>query len=421
MSHRPSRWASGCTALVALLGITLGVALTIKKFGMTFQPCLHPGGGCAPGLSGTCEVVLTSPLSVIGGLPLSIAATGFYLVVLVVSLGLFRSRRFLFDVAWPVLQLLALTSVVVSVVLATYSLAILDAWCHLCGGLYLVSAMYAALMLLERRSEASVAGWQTWRERKSSRGEAMYLAAVGLVVAVGMQSLAWSLATNIVDREAGCVPPKPQPQFPAAPIRLGEIDPQYTVVAVLDPSCHHCKSEALALKSLLESPAEGPSVAVEIHLFPRAPSVCVPESFPPELTTADAASHDACVAVLSTYCVASQDPEVGFRWLQALMGLQEFGGPWFSRARVRALATREGLNAEALDRCIDTQTQIHEQVRANTQALLDYGVKQVPQVSLLEHTKAGVSVIYSRDTEQSATQLRAVIGQAFRTRGEQSP
>ncbi|MGB1016626.1 MAG: vitamin K epoxide reductase family protein, partial [Nannocystaceae bacterium] len=277
---------------------------------MLYQPCLNAGASCVPGLEVSCEQVLTSNLSMVGGLPLSIYGSGFYLGVVLCTLGMLRNSGFLLHVAGPVLLFASCASAFLSGVLAVYSIFVLDAWCPLCGGLYVVSLMLVGLILLELRSPEFVKSWEVWRER---RAEAIYLTAVAFIVSVGLASLSWSLATNFVDRNAGCEAPKPKLTFPVAPIVLGSSNPEFTLVVVLDPSCHFCAEEVEVLERLMgEHDITAPQLAIHIHLLPRARSTCIPKEFWPEFTSGAAGTHDACAATLTTYCVAEQRPDAVF-------------------------------------------------------------------------------------------------------------
>lgn len=359
-------------ALFGLLGLGVSGYLTVLKFAMTYTPCRVPGGCQVGGLG--CDDALRSAWSVVGGLPVSAWGSAVYLCITLLALGLLARRDFLRGCAVATLWILSLAAAAVSLVYATYAFLILGKPCPFCLSLYVVASVLVGAVAVARRAALPSVQFRlrhALRRRRASLVDAAFAAAMCLVVAAGVQSLAYHGLRHVVSQQDGC--PQVASSWPPASIRFGASDPEVILAVYLDPSCSACKRRYKELTAALRESPLPARVQVWVYLVPR--EVCDPMAFQSGYANADdrAISDHACLAAHAALCVEKLRPGAGLRMLDALFKLHDVGrsGPLFTTERVGNQAVLSGLEIDPDDadnelrRCIDTDQDVLAEITAH--------------------------------------------------------
>ena len=343
--RRPHRDLVGAVAIwgFALQGLVLSALLTLLKFRADVLCDDDSLGACPTGaLAGAsaCAAALSDPWAVVLGLPLSIYSAGFYLVVAVLALLVTVGdlRRWI----RPLLLLLAWIGLLVSVVLAIYSITALRTLCLYClflHGVHLGFFVAARLMnpwglpgalrqLLADRRALVVAG----------------LVLLALLTAISVQRNLYRRAARSSDGR-GLSP---------CEVRLGQLvdsnvvvasaePPRLMVALFLDFACPHCRADFeqwLALQAAAPWPIE-----LRIYQFPA--TSCDRAELAASAT--DISYHRSCDAARALHCMLEMgDPSRGLEMSAALFALQtpDAAPPYFSATRLAAVARSFGVAAD---------------------------------------------------------------------------
>lgn len=126
-----THWLPITASIVALVGLADSAYLTIKHFTNEPVPCSLIEG---------CEVVLTSPYAVIGGVPLAVLGAAAYFVAFSLAmLAAFGNR-----LAWTIFSIQAVLMAAFSVWLLYLQGAVIGAFCQFC----LISAVTSFLLFI---------------------------------------------------------------------------------------------------------------------------------------------------------------------------------------------------------------------------------------------------------------------------------
>lgn len=358
------RIGAGFCLLLGLVGAGLGVHLTRLKFQMLYTPCLSAYGGCRIG-GLDCDDALGSSMSIFLGLPISLWGTAFYLTTAVASAAALR-RDAWGGTAAHLLLCLAGFSVLVSMVLGTYTVLALTTACPFCLSLYAVSVLLlgGAFLVWRPPGAPHVPFDVVRRKRLADALDGVFGLAMVLVLATGLQSMVFNGLRNRVNAQDGC--PEPVAALPAPSIRVGVTEPQAILALFLDMTCTKCRSEfkkvGLALK-------EGKFPApVQLWIFHIPRQACDLEALPAYDRTDDNARADrACMAARAVECIEKLQPGAGFELIGGMFALhdnREEDTPLFTTERIGNKAVELGMEIDPDDednafvRCINHDTEV---------------------------------------------------------------
>ncbi len=364
----PPAWSLWLLAAASVLGLVLAALST------WIHHQASSGGGytsfCNVSATVNCDDVVTSRYGSLLGLPVSVWAIGFYLLVGVIARRAFGAASKERDQARADALALAVAGGVFSAYLALISLAVLQKICLLCMGLYVASALaLAAAVALGRPLSESLSRirsrWDRIRRRPALLGSAA-AAAVGFLLISGWLGAEtrltreqilradpkfydWYTSQPIVDvpREGG------QSEGPEdAPVRLVEFS---------DFECPHCGQAYATLKDVL--PRFGDRVRFTHHHFPLS-SDCN-DAIPQKGHT------HACAAAVAVECAAEQGR---FRpFVNLLFANQSALDP----ASIKGYAKQAGVDVPALETCM-TASAPAAHVAADVKLGKRIGVRSTP-------------------------------------------
>lgn len=343
--RRPHRDLVGALAIwsFALQGLVLSGLLTLLKFRADVLCDDDSLGACPTGAAAgasACAAALADPWAVVLGLPLSIYSAAFYLVLAVLALlvTVGELRRWL----RPTLLLLAWAGLLVSLVLATYSLVALRSLCLYCLFLHGVHlGVFVAARLMNPRGLAG-AGRELLADRRPR--VVAGLALLALVTAVSVQRNLYRRAARGGDAR----------ELSPCEVRLGQLvdtplvltshaPPRLIVALFLDFACPHCRADHEQWLAL-QAQAPGP-IELRIYQFPA--TSCDRAELAAGAT--DISLHRSCDAARALHCMLELgDPTRGLEISAALFALQsaDAAPPHFSATRLAAVAGDFGVAAD---------------------------------------------------------------------------
>lgn len=382
------RFSAGVGLVASLLGIGVGVHLTILKFKMVYTPCLSSTGGCqVGGLS--CGAALESTMSTLLGLPISLWGSAFYLATAALTATLLVRRESFGGTAAHVLLLFAYLGVVISGALAAYTAFVLPSPCPFCLALYAISALllWTAWTVRQPADAHAQRYRELLRERPADTVHCAFVALLVFVCGAGIQSLAYHGLRNRVDAQVGC--PKPKDPLPDATIKFGARDPGAIIAVFLDMSCPACRQEFRMLGRAVSGQNFGVPVQLWIYHTPR--QICDLDAFPGGYSKADpeARNADACLAARAVECMEKLSEGQGFWLIGGLFALQQKldDTPLFTPEKIADRAADRGLEIDPDDPrnvlydCIDTDTSVLDRITAHQRFAEDQGFK-VPTVAV---------------------------------------
>lgn len=117
--------------VVALLGFTDATYLTIEHYLNQIPPCAITG----------CETVLTSPYSVMAGIPVSLLGSIYYLIILVAMMVYFDTKK---EVVLRGTLIFTVAGLLSSIYFTAIQAFVLNAYCQYC----LLSALTSTLLFI---------------------------------------------------------------------------------------------------------------------------------------------------------------------------------------------------------------------------------------------------------------------------------
>lgn len=298
----PPRWATRLLAGGALAGIALGSVSTWVHYRVTSSHGAYTSF-CNVNATINCDTVVTSPHGLLLGVPVSVWAVGFYLVLLGLALragagaSQRRDRARADALAW------ALAGSSFSAYLAAISILVLKAVCLLCAGLYAVSllALGAAWAQASPVGEAIRRVLERWNavRRRPLLATAVAGTAVGVLALSGWLGAQTRLTREQVFRSS----PQFYDWYTNRPIIDTPIDGGYAqgpqdapirLVEFSDFECPHCAQAHMTLKDLL--PRYRDRVRFTYHHYPLS-SDCNP-------SMQQRGHEHACRAAVAADCAA---------------------------------------------------------------------------------------------------------------------
>ncbi|MBA3548093.1 MAG: hypothetical protein H0T76_16550 [Nannocystis sp.] len=383
------RFSAGVGLVASLLGVGVGVHLTLLKFKMVYTPCLSPTGGCqVGGLS--CGAALESTMSTLFGLPISLWGSAFYLATAALTASLLVCRESFGGTAAHILLLFACLGVAISGALAAYTAFVLPSPCPFCLALYAISALllWTAWTVRQPRDTHALRYRELLRDRPADAVHCAFVALLVFVCGAGIQSLAYHGMRHQVDAQVGC--PKPKDPLPDATIKFGARNPAAIIAVFLDMSCPACRREFRMLAKTVSGQKFPVPVQLWIYHTPR--QTCDLDAFPGGYRKADpeARNADACLAARAVECMEKLSAGQGFWLIGGLFALQEKidpNTPLFTPERIADRAADRGLEIDPDDPrnvlydCIDTDATVLNRITTHQRFAEDEKFK-VPTVAV---------------------------------------
>lgn len=349
-ARRPLPRALGIAlAVIAATGLAISVWLThVRKLVLLGA---EAGALCAIDDWLDCRTVLASAYATIGGVPLSVFATWFYLVTGVLAvLGLRENIFRLPRSPGAVLFVLYAAATALSVVLAVLSAASLASLCPLCASLYALNMIGLFLALRGIQATGETLGEAVERERSywSARPGAVLRFAVAALVGLPLV-----LAASRVSAPDG--------ELCELIASTPNEDPLHLAI-FSDFQCPHCQ----ALHRALRGVRDNPDVVLELRHFPLE-AECNPR-------VSRTRSRGACLQARAAICANADGRvlELSDRLFEA--GPTDVGG-------LAVLAESLGMNAPRFASCL-ASPETAEALNRDVRAAIENGVHGTPTLFL---------------------------------------
>lgn len=359
-----SRESFGALALTLLCvpALIFSVYLSLLKFRATYL--------CDPLIRNTCgescDLVLVDSHSLLFGLPLTVYATGFYFVLLLIAFAVAGWPRYFVPATRVLLSLLASAGLLVALGLAAYARLSLGTVCHFCAVLYLANlGIYFAARLIHPpglvrtlfvrpRRPALLTAFVWW-----SAGGAMLALTIG-------QGRVYEhhAAVAVRDGEVSCS--EVAPELPGSTLKVPSEGPPGVLVALfVDFACPHCRDEFTSWRDLQAENRE--FMQLEVFHFPQD------RECGHKADNFASRTHMSCRAARAAECMSGSASAVEL--VERLFALQDESSPYFSEDGLARLG-RE-LSAADLTACI-VSPEIDRRVREHVTYALDTDLRGPP-------------------------------------------
>lgn len=365
----PPRWSASLLGAVSALGVGFGAVSTWVHHRITTSGGAYTSF-CNVNETINCDKVVTSPHGMLLGIPVSVWAIGFYLVLFGFALRAAgpaspeRDRARADAFGW------AVAGALFSAYLATISIVVLKTVCLLCAGLYAVSALSLGIAWTLARPLRETGARLLERCRAVRRRPAVATAGVVGVAALLVLSN-WLRAAPRLTREEVF---RSNPQFydwytnqpivdvpPDGGYSQGPPDAPIQLVEFSDFECPHCAQAYVTLKDLL--PRYHDEIRFTYHHFPLS-NECNP-------AISSIGHEHACAAAVAADCAAQGGKFAPYANL--LFANQGF----LDSQSLRKYAKQVGLDLGAFDRCVASPA-AKEHVTADVEEAQKLGVRSTP-------------------------------------------
>ncbi len=341
--EEPPAWSLWLLAGASALGLVLAALSTWIHHQVT------SGGGytsfCNVSATVNCDDVVASRYGSLLGLPVSVWAIGFYLLLAVVARRAFGAASKGRDQARADALALAVAGGLFSTYLALISLFVLQKICLLCMGLYVASVLALAAAVALGRPVAESLSRIRSRWERIRRRPALLGSAVAAGVAFFLISPWLGAETRLTREQVFRADPKFYDWYTSQPVvevpreggqSEGPENAPVELVEFSDFECPHCGQAYATLKDVL--PRFGDRVRFTHHHFPLS-SDCN-ETIPQKGHT------HACSAAVAAECAAEQGR---FRpFVNLLFANQSALDP----ASLKGYAKQAGVDVSALETCM---------------------------------------------------------------------
>jgi uncharacterized membrane protein len=286
-------------------GLVLSALLTVLRLRSDHRCDDTFMGACSGDGLLACSTVLSDAWATVLGLPLTVYASAYFLVMLGLAAATLMSPRTLRPLVRPVLLLASWAGLAIAVALAVYAVFGLGALClyclfldGVCLGVFLAAVLANRGRVLPRRGP---------RGQLGATLMVASVAALGFLTAVTVQrALVLRYRNAAAEAEAlrPCVVALRELEVPALRLPSPAGPPTHIAALFLDLACPHCKAEYGFWRAYQVELAER-GVAVELQLF-HFPRDCSPEP-----GVSDVSRARACDAARAQLCMGRGDSERG--------------------------------------------------------------------------------------------------------------
>lgn len=322
----------------AVPGLILSALLTVLKFRSEHQCDEGLLSSCRGGWL-SCGTIFQDPLATVAGLPLTVYASAFYLIVAALAGLTLCSPGRLRPVARSIVLVFAWAGLLVIVLLGSYAVLYLHALCLYCAYFY---GTNVALFLAARTMHpgGALAGLRPLT-RPSEALLVLAVAVLGFVTAVMVQRAVYLQAVRDTDPYAlqPCVT-RLSGLEPSDIVVPSERTPRFVVKLFVDLDCPHCREELGMWRQLVRDANESDRpIELRVYMFPQ--TAC-------DATARKLDSSASCNAARALLCLTEdlRDPADAVARLERMFELQAVDGPHFSHERLAEVAREFGVDAD---------------------------------------------------------------------------
>lgn len=286
-------------------GLVLSALLTVLRLRSDHRCDDTFMGACSGDGLLACSTVLSDAWATVLGLPLTVYASAYFLVMLGLAAATLMSPRTLRPLVRPVLLLASWAGLTIAVALAVYAVFGLGALCLYC--LFLDGVCLGVFLAAVLANRGRVLPRRGLRGQLGATLMVASVAALGFLTAVTVQrALVLRYRNAAAEAEAlrPCVVALRELEVPALRLPSPAGPPTHIVALFLDLACPHCKAEYGFWRAYQVELAER-GVAVELQLF-HFPRDCSPEP-----GVSDVSRARACDAARAQLCMGRGDSERG--------------------------------------------------------------------------------------------------------------
>lgn len=335
-------------AVFSIPGILFSLFLTILKFRNEFT--------CESVLlttcTGGCSVALNDDLSVVLGIPLTVYATAFFVVALVVGSIILLSARI-----GPLMRLLSLllgwSGLIISLALGVYARLGLGEFCELCAVLYCAcTGIFLGAWLINPWGPL-----QGFRDKArgtvSEAGTIILVAATAFAALTGLQYNRYR--TEVIESRKASLLTCQERVSKALPPTLFARDathePEVVLGLFVDLSCPHCRNE---FKDWLEFWNEHRDfLDLRVFHFPMDPQ-CRGGNSP------GSTRNSSCLGALALECMIQAAPARAEAITVDMFALQDSGEPFFEISKIESVAKKYDVSGIA--KCVNDDSAVEEHV-----------------------------------------------------------
>lgn len=319
-------------AVFSIPGALFSLFLSILKFRNEFTCESVLLTTCAGG----CSVALDDDLSVFLGIPLTVYATSFFVVALIVGSIILLSARI-----GPLMRLLSLllgwSGLIISLALGLYARLGLGEFCHLCAVLYCAcTGIFLGAWLINPRGPLK--GFRDKaRGTASEAGTIILVAATAFAALTGVQYNRYR--TEVIHSRKASLLTCQERLSRALPPTLFARDainePEVVLGLFIDLSCPHCRNE---FKDWLEFwKIHREYLDLRVFHFPMDPQ-CRGGNSP------GSTRNSACIGALALECMIQAAPAQAEEITLDMFALQDSGEPFFEVSKIEKVAEKYGVS-----------------------------------------------------------------------------
>jgi uncharacterized membrane protein len=335
-------------AVFSIPGILFSLFLTILKFRNEFTCESVLLTTCAGG----CSVALNDELSVILGIPLTVYATSFFVVALVVGSIILLSARI-----GPLMRLLSLllgwSGLSISLALGVYARLGLGEFCELCAVLYCAcTGIFLGAWLINPQGPL-----QGFRDKArgtvSEAGTIILVAATAFAALTGVQYNRYR--TEVLEsRKASlltCQERVSRALPPTLFARDATHEPEVVLGLFIDLSCPHCRNEFTDWLEFWNEHRD--FLDLKVFHFPMDP-LCRGGNSP------GSTRNSACIGALALECMIQAAPAQAEAITLDMFALQDSGVVFFEISKIEDVAKKYGISGIAT--CVNADSAVEERV-----------------------------------------------------------
>lgn len=279
-----------------------------------------------------CGKAFNSTYSEVFGLPVTIYAVAFYILIALIAAGYVARRDLLGRGGRVALFAMAIANVGVSVLMFLIAKFVLATLCMLCLILYVVSFMLlpCAFVIYKRRPHTEVA--------KGAIVGCLAWVGIGfLLLTAGQSSMYLQTKWQL---EPGCPIEDDAAEPPETTLIVGSDTPEVYLDVFVDPTCGHCRDDFPVLRKFVDRATR--PVQVRFFHFPRDSNGCGLGRSPRQ-PTSDATTLRACVAAFAVECIEGMSNGQGLDALGHAFAMQD---KVFTRRKFAEVAKKLGVSVD---------------------------------------------------------------------------
>ncbi len=332
-SLAPESFAAIVLVVFCVPALAYSGFLTFVKFQALWSCDSVVVAACGSG----CSRAMFDTWSMVGGVPVTVYASAYYLILLVIAGAIGLGPRAFTPIARFPALVLGTAGLIVSVAFAWRARVGLGEFCELCSVLYLANlGIFLAVWALHREGY-----WRGLFGGLRRLHAIVWLMsavlALGFAAGVLVQRRVWLQQERAVLKETvvGQCPTPLLPPPPASTLMLAsDGPPEVLVTAFIDLACHYCRDKVKQLRALHDKYRAW--LQIEFVVVVSDPDYGRPR-------VEDLIRAGSAIAARTLMCWQRLAPEADAAHLDRLFALQDQPSPFFTPAGMAELTTELGL------------------------------------------------------------------------------